>query len=449
MSRMGGRSFRNFRSGVVDLATNNRPLPGTNPAYSPGGPSGSNPDHYLDELERRLVGEGKTQQDAADRQFGRKQRVSDLVGQFAEEGPAAIAKQGDSAAGGLEALGDGLRDRGQEFASDLTAQLDALGGKVDRDVNAVMGAADRIERGVDKGVGAQVARSNAFADSAVKSSEEAAAGYQKDQSALVQATVAGIDQRVKNTMRMVTAGIRPDGTRMSPAEQSAAMREAQVQTAAETGQVTAQIQSQANETMASLRNTLAQVKLGASDAAVKAGALIVEGAQVKAQANQQRLGAAGLRAEAGTAIAQTKIQAEQTALQYSRMDADLKQMGAQIRSAATLDAANLRLQGLGQWADLIERNPETVVSLFSGLAAIYGARLQASGSTQNGINLNGPTQNWAGQFSQLGGANTQQARSSPTQATNRFRTPPPVGSGPFGSVASMLSGLASVPPGLA
>ena len=429
----GGRQGRHFGTGVVQLQ----------PQTGPGGtPRGSNVNAYLDDLERRLVGEGAAQQEAADRQFARKQGVIDQMQTLAGAAPGEVEAVAKAGSDRLGELGQMLGGRADKFLQESQERMDLLSGRVNKDVDAVLRGADRIDRGVDQAVGGAVAKANAYAAEAVESSRRAETGYEKDQSALIQATVAGIDKRAKEAVRMATAGIRPDGTRMSAAEQQATMREMQVQIAAESATVAAQIQSEANTTLASLRNTLAQVQIAAGETSLAGGRLGLEGEQVKTAANQQRLAAAGLRAESGVAIEQQRQQAEQTALQYRRMQADLTQMGVQIETAAKLDAANLRMQGLGQLADMIERNPETIVSLYSGLAAIFGARIQEASGNSTGIVLSGGPQQFGAQISQLGAG----ARSSPTRATSRFSVPA-VGSGPFGS--NSLSGLATVPPGLA
>jgi hypothetical protein len=444
---LGGRRGRHFGTGIIQLDPEKATI---GSGSGPGGtPRGSNVNAYLDELEKRLVGEGAQQQAAADRQFDRKQGVIDQMQELAGAAPGeveAVARAGTDRLGELSQM---LGGRADKFLEESNARLDALGGTVNRDLDQVMRGANRIEKGVDKAVGAAVSRANQYASDAVGSSKAAADNYQQDQSALIQATVAGIDKRAKEAVRMAQSGLRPDGTRMSPAEQQSMMREMQVSIAAESASVAAQIQSEANNTMASLRNTLAQVQLGAGEVSLAGGRLGLEGEQVKTAANQQRLGAAGLRAETGLGIEQQRQQAEQSALQYRRMQADLTQMGVQIQTAASLDAANLRMQGMGQLADMIDRNPETVVSLYAGLAAIFGARIQEAGGSSSGTILAGPAQRFSDQFAQIGTLPFAQlpgmgGRSNPTRASNRF-TVPAVGSGPFGS----MSGQATVPPGLA
>ena len=396
VTSLGGRQGRNYGTGVVQLKPN----------QGDGGlPRGGNANDYLDELERRLVGEGEQQQAAADRQFNRKQGVIDDLAGFLKSVPQSVIDSADLGAERLDSLGKELGSKADAFTSGVNDRLDRLLGQVDKDVNSVFAGADRIEGGVDRAVTGAVNRANTRADAAVAASQSAIDNYEQDQSRLIQANVAAIDKRAKNALKMASAGVRPDGTRMSAAEKQAMLREVTVATAQESAAVTAQIQSQANETMANLRNTLAQVNLGAGEVALAGGRLKVEGEQVKAAANQQRLGAAGLRAEAGTAIEQTRVQAEQTALAYRRMEADLSQVSTQIKTAARLDAANLRLQGMGLLADMIERNPETIVSLYTGLAAIFGARIQESGSDV-GTLLASPAQSFGDLFHQLKAPNT-------------------------------------------
>lgn len=135
----------------------------------------------------------------------------------------------------------------------------------------------------------------------------------------VTAAIAGIRESYQPTLQAIRNGMNPDGTLMTPAQQKDAMFALQRQVGSQVQEVVTQMASSYNQARASL--------------------------------------AAGFSGQ--------RLSSQQTA-------ASLAQTAASIRNAAQAAALQFEASGNQVMADLIYRNPESIVSRFQGLLALAG-----------------------------------------------------------------------------
>jgi hypothetical protein len=94
-------------------------------------------------------------------------------------------------------------------------------------------------------------------------------------------------------------------------------------------------------------------------------------------------------ASLGTSIAGLGQQAMAGARQQFESGTQLTQAATQIENAATLQATDYEFRGRTAIADMVRQNPNSVVSWFSGLAALYNAQSGTGGSSGGGNFGNG------------------------------------------------------------
>ena len=135
----------------------------------------------------------------------------------------------------------------------------------------------------------------------------------------VTAAISGIRESMQPTLNAIRSGLTPDGNMLTPAQQKDMMLAVQRQVGSQVQTVATQMASQYNEA----------------------------------------------RAQLGLAFSGQRLGMQQTVGAYN-------QMAASIRNAATAAALQFEASGNQAVADLIYRNPESVVSRFQGLLALAG-----------------------------------------------------------------------------
>lgn len=286
---------------------------------------------FFEQLSASMFGDIQRQQQAADRQH---QRLGEQTAGFEEfiQGRAGDFEQlaGEQAgvlgseAERLRAMGEGQlsaleedRAKFEEFKTDTLGNLEERLGRSEKTFG------DAIRR------------------------------FEKEQTqALPAAIAAGIRADAQAQMKEIQSGLRPDGSMMTEAERQDAMMQVQTRTARQVQQAVVPVQERAQENLAQLRVGFSQLQQG--NAALEA--------QIRTEFGRQDI-----------SFQQQKTQLQGVQAQLGSMAANLVSLGEQLRSAAQLNAVNFEMQGRLSVSELIRQNPESVVGVFAGLAALLQA----------------------------------------------------------------------------
>jgi len=296
-------------------------------------------------------------QGAADRQFRRNQGQIDSFGNFVRGVGDAINEPAQQGADTLTGAAGEANRLGDQAVSDYNQRADQVRGDLGRDIDAVFRSAGSISDAAQQALG--------YARGAVSAASSAVSGYDAGANDNIANTVAGIDRRMQGERQRIQSGLNPDGTKMSPAEQQAALRNLNFDTAQAVSGTVATIRDQQQQTLANLRMSLGQVSLGAGQVAL--GAADAEG-----KAGQLKLAAGETRARVGTELAQGGLQAEQVRQGYRQLGAGLLQNAAAMRNTAAATAVQLEMEGRVDLANMVRANPESYVGRFNALLALYG-----------------------------------------------------------------------------
>jgi len=117
--------------------------------------------------------------------------------------------------------------------------------------------------------------------------------------------------------------------------------------------------------MAEMQQGLAQLRMGNAGMRLQGGALRLDATKTLASVQQQSV--------------EDKLAGEHSRQQWSQISQRYREMDTQIRNAGVLAATQLEFQGRTALADMIRQNPESVVSWFQGLLAMYSAQSAATG----------------------------------------------------------------------
>lgn len=362
-----------------------------NARFDVGGTRGS----ALDQLGSALQRDVGATQSAANRQFARGEEqvasAESLIGGVDER----LTDVAGATAGQLGELGQEFNALGERTGEEFDAFAAGVQGSVDEDVEGLIGGIDaataRTRQGADllsESIGeradATSARVDEFAEGAVQAAEEAIIDTQDLANRQMSAAITGLEARTRKDAQRIEAGLRPDGTQMTPAERRAAQASLRADTNVQLTQVATTLSGQAKELFAQLKTNLAQTQvqagqltLGAGEQQLKAGQLQAGLEELKAgteaQAAGQKAGLVGLKAEVGVKLGEQRIAATQISQQFQTMRADLAKMGATIVNSAKSTAIGFEMQGRFGIAQLVKDNPETVVGMFSGLASMLAA----------------------------------------------------------------------------
>lgn len=309
-------------------------------------------------------------QGAADRQFGRNQAESDSLRSFLGElQPSlegqALGLQNELRGFGQQAqqLGDRQVQRVEEMNAETRARQDPL-------IDSAMDTQKLSEWGMEDAV-------NRFQD---RSAQDASA------------VAEGIRRSMKTASKMARSGMRPDGTSMTSEEQHAAMQEMEFEVGRQVQSAITPILSDYNRTRASLDQSLAALR---------------------SQGAGMRLQAAGQVASTDIAGTQNLLSAQAGRRDMANLASSLSQAGTQLRQTALLTAVQLEAQGRMNLAQLVQQNPETVVSWFQSLLAMQSVEAASSGMGGGG-GMGGGSQTGGGtqavmRTSAMGGTTPQRA----------------------------------------
>lgn len=330
---------------------------------SGGGVTGQN---YTDAMTDALSLDTRNQQGAADRQFARNnaeiEGIRSTLG-IAEgniqQGWMTGAGELDQMAGRADALGQAQEDDFLNMSKDLYADV---GGNLDASAKRLVGGRDDIDEAYR------------LADEAAKGFGKAISEY-KDLTAQEMSSVAhGIQRNAQAQLREIKGGVHPDGTPMTSGEQLDAINSVRLEANSQVQQAITPMASRFNDAVVQLKEQLAGLKMTGAEFRLK-------GSSLKGEIEAGVREGENIRAQLGTALTGQLLESQAGRRQLLELSANLTSQKVQIRNAAILDSARLALEGKALTAQLVQQNPETVVSLFQGLLALYSAQSAASGTT--------------------------------------------------------------------
>lgn len=325
--------------------------------------TGGGPARIPTALQSALDVDSTRMQEAADRQYARNNERIGAYGRFLDDDLGTL---GDRLTAGLEPfdrVADSLESMGQgtgapEYARGVHRDMMDASDEVDRDLRGAMrdaGGAVRAAEGAADEYAGNIAKMNGYV------AEDAAA-------------IAGaIHRDAQNAIKMARTGMHPDGTPMTAAERTDVMLRVHGEVQGRVTEAVQPIYSRWHQIQADMRGQLAQLRQSVSQ--MKAAK-----AQLGLGAAQQRGAMAGATAQTGLAAAEIEQRDAELRRTWSEASANIRQMKEQLRQAALFQAAALEAEGLSSMAELVKNNPETVISRFQGMLAIYAAASAASGT---------------------------------------------------------------------
>lgn len=410
----GGRAYRGVEAGRASYKEGRR-LSSFRPEQA---------DPMADQMELLLQGlmrDTGEYQRTADEQFGRNNQQIQALSGFTSSAPASINAQAaalaqllQGQAGQVGALGDQQHGEFQDFTggimegltADLTPIQESLGDLYDDGIELQGMLMDLSENAAKVGdpadVEAMVREGLSKADAAASKFERNIDEFEDRTAQDASITANAIRRSAKNREMQIKAGVRADGRPMSPAEQDAAMAMLSGQVDEQVQTASTQIFSQFNRDKAQLHQALAGIEMQAAN-------FRMVGADILNKANQVELQGLGLSLDALKSVGQNRaqlldiknleqrmafdkaqihlglssqfLQSQAGQRQMAELASGLVQSSAQIQQSAILQAASLEFQGLTATAQLVQQNPESVVSYFQGLLGLFSARAAITGDT--------------------------------------------------------------------
>lgn len=234
--------------------------------------------------------------------------------------------------------------------------------------------------------------SNRAAGAAVSSAMQARNQYGDQSAQRASAIATSMQTMVQDQMRMISAGINPDGSMMTPQQQQQAQAQLQSQVQTQTSQALAQYLDESERYRTSLTQSIGAAQQGqaaqlSQNASVWANAMI-------AGTQQQR--------EAGRDAAQVASAAIQAQQRMVEAAGQIRGLVAQYENAAVINATNLMLQGWQTYSQMINEHPTGYASIMSGILAL--AQVDAARSSPTPFSLGirddsdggGLSGNWVG-----------------------------------------------------
>ena len=172
---------------------------------------------------------------------------------------------------------------------------------------------------------------------------------------------------------------------MTAQEQNDAMTQIKMSVADQVQTQATAIYSNFNTTQAQLRTTLAQIQKANADLRLQGAA--TKGQLASTRGSWTQLGIEGNKAIGDLAAQGAAIDAEarRTQQSFMQLGASIRETTASLQQAAMFQAVNLELNGQTQLAQLVQQNPESVVSWFQGLLALFSTQAAAGGGGGGGL----------------------------------------------------------------
>lgn len=294
-------------------------------------------------------------QGAANRQYVRNDQATQRFGDYLGGTEGAIMGEADRAGGLLTdfdkkagTYGDSAVSSAEKFGDAATA--------------ASRTAAEGANRDLDK-AGGYLDQSLQFSKDAVNTAKDAVAGYNAAFQEHTRAMVAGLDRRATTELNRINSGRHPDGSPMSNAERLAQQKDLNFNTGMQVATVVSNMWEESQKTAAGLRMQLANTQTAAAANAAGLG-------HERGVLATERLAAGDQVARTSMEAGAQRLQAEQVRQGYTQIRGSMLNLMTSIRTSSRALATQLGIQGRISMADMIRQNPESVVSLFSGIAAM-------------------------------------------------------------------------------
>lgn len=291
-----------------------------------------------------LLEDTHNMQGAADRQFVRNNAQISAIQGLVGRAPGQIMGQARSGADELAGVAGRAEALGQQQVNDVTRRADDVMSKFDA-------GRDTFSRDINQGY--------RLGDQSVSGFQQAISDYADRGAQDASVIASGIRANSSQQMKMARAGIHPDGTPMTAAEQHDAVFQVERATSEQVQSAVTPVLTQYNNTVASLRQTLASLQQ--SNAGLR-----MTGAGIKEDYEKSR-------GQLGATLNGQILQAHANQNNLMQISAGLHEARTAALNAAQLAAVNYEMQGMNTVAQLTQQNPESVVSWFQGLLALYSA----------------------------------------------------------------------------
>jgi hypothetical protein len=334
----------------------------------------------MDQMQAALQSDAESMQGAANRQFERVDTANQRFGQAVEEAPGPILAESERASGELGGLAKDFRG----FGEDAVTRFDTRSKSIMADLEG------------------DLKRSAGFTDAAVGAAESAVSGFNGRYQENVKAMVSGLERRVSQQMRQLESGVDAQGNPLPPAAIQQMRRELTFDVGQQVASVTAQMWGEAQKTLASLRMNLAAVR-----------------GQAASESNRS----AEIRASTGTELGRQEAQAQAERMRAGEIRAQLGQFSASLRASARALATQMLVNGREAMANLLRNNPESVVSIFSGLAQMVSVATAGQGGGGGGPVRRGTTQSRVGVRMSGGSTPWQGSGGNPSNMAGGYSSP--------------------------
>ena len=345
------------------------------PVYSPlsqfGGHSGSQMDPTL--INAFLSDQDKMQ-GAADQQWSRNNEAISNMGDYVNSLDDRLMGQGDALFNGFIDRANSLDALGNQQMSDYQGAARPINRDIDEATDAHARGVDRQIQGLDR-ANADLDAGYAKADEAAAYMEQVKKDYADTGAMEASAAASAISRSAKQEERAITSGLLPDGSKMTPQEQSQAIVELGFRVKSQVQEAITPMLVRYNEVGAQLGQAVAQLKLSAGQARIQGAETRKSIAQTGGQLEQMKLEGslqgAGLKAQ----MADQLLKAQQGQRDMAQLSSALHQGGAQIVQAALLKTAEMEFAGLTKTAELIQQNPRSITSWLQGILGLYAAQV--------------------------------------------------------------------------
>lgn len=304
-------------------------------------PGGTNNPTMLDQAWLSFLNDYHRMQPAADAQYNRADAAIGQIGQTADSYAGQIRGTADQTSNDLGALVSSFGQSGAQTAHGLDQFADSVdqfarqgNPQMDASIQGAYGKADQAESGFQQGI-------RNFQDRGASDASSVSAG--------IQANAASEMQRIK-------AGIRPDGSPMTPQEQQEQLYKVKLDTQQQVADHITAIYSSVNTQMVGLQAQLASLREQGAQTRITGAGLYGQERSTQMQGEQ-------IAGNIHTASAQVQQQNRE-------LMGQIGQVMAQLKNAGVLNAANLAVNGREAMAQFIQNNPHSIISLFSGLTAM-------------------------------------------------------------------------------
>lgn len=375
---LGALMAGGFNQSYVDPATgqtvSNNPLSGQQTrSYQGNGFSHqfSGPADYGPLLMAAFAHDAGRTQNLADQQWLANQQQIGAFGDFVRGiGPqqSQLAGQAfDMMTGEADDIKGLATARQDQVAGYIQDGQEDLEGRI-ADVDSQM-AADQaqMKEYMDRGLAEQKAAASKY---------EQAIGEFEDRSALdVQNAALGIRRNAESRMKMLTGGMNPDGSPMTPEQQMFAFEDIKGATERDVFQAVTPMLSRYNEQKIALESNLASMEQAIGQATMNAGQALGSFGAQRGSVSSQNI---GTLASFNASTANTLVDAFRQEGTMHQFAANLASQAGMYAQSAILQAQNLEMQGRTQLAQFVQQNPRSHVSMFQGILAMISARSAAN-----------------------------------------------------------------------